>query len=166
MKNKILFLLVLLFCQGCKPNIEFMNDKTPYYGNELRINGYYYNNDNEYYSDIIFFYRDGTVYQISQPKFDNENDRQKIDLNGISQKWGWGHFYIIGTNISYEYWGTSGCFEYVGQFRGTIDNDTTYTITRLRQQTYNNNFEKVSNIYKFRVFDNKPDSTFCKEYEY
>ena len=80
MKNKVLVLLAILFCQSCEPNL-FEHDKIPYFGNELRINGYYYYDDNENYSDIIFFYRDGTVYQTSQPKLENENDRQKLDLD-------------------------------------------------------------------------------------
>ena len=162
MKDKVLFLLIILFCQSCEPNIEFLYDKTPYWGNELRINGYYYY-DNDNYSDIVFFYRDGSVYQTSQSKLENENYRQKIDLSGIQEKWGWGHFLIKGTDISYEYWDRSGCFAFVGQFRGTIENDSTYTITRLRRQQHNNSFEKVSKTYRFRSFENKPDSTLYKE---
>ena len=161
-KNKVLVLLAILLSQSCEPNLEFEHDKTPFFGNELRINGYYYY-DKEDYANIIFFYRNGTVYQTYQPKLENENNRQKIDMNNIHARWGWGRFNITDTNIGYEYWGTSGCYAFVGQYIGTIDNDSTYTITRLREQKYNNSFKKVSQTYRFRVFENKPDSTLCKE---
>jgi hypothetical protein len=146
-------------------------NKTPYLGNELRIDGYYYSNIAWYdkytdrtYIGISIFYRDGfcihtwgePVNQDTLKCIENEIllndsyiDKIKKEPSHI------GTFQIMYPNIEFEVW----------EFRtdpfshyGTILNDTTFIINKRVnnriKETYTENL-----IYKFVPFSPKPDST-------
>ena len=68
MNTKLLIVIIMLFigmnsCSKWLENEELTLPKTPYTGNELRTDGYYYYTMNgEYFRTITFFYKNGEYY--------------------------------------------------------------------------------------------------------
>jgi hypothetical protein len=146
-------------------------NKTPYFENKLRIDGYYYSNIAWYdkyidrtYIGIAVFYRDGfCIHTWGEPiNHDTlgyiENDILLNDtyINKIkNEPTHIGVFQITYPDIQFEAW----------EFRtdpfshfGTILNDTTFVIYKRfnnrTKQTYSENL-----TYRFKQFSPKPDST-------
>ena len=166
MKRLVLFLLISWFCQSCE-KVEFSMNKSPYWGNDLRLNGYYYNND-ESYTDIIYLYRDGTLANCAINKQGNVDkiDETLIDFQNDSQfkyRINWGCFSIGADNIQYEYKGTTGCFYFISQFRGIIQNETTFIISEYKEKNTDKKFKEIFKTYLFREFSHKPDSSLYKK---
>jgi len=162
MKCKWLFLLIILFSHSCK-KVKFTIDKTPYWGDELRLNGYYYNNDDSY-TDIICLYRDGALLhcQIDKKRDVKEMDKEFINFqtdNQFKYRIDWGCFFIEQIGINYEYHYSTGCFYKISQSKGTINNDSTFIITHFKMRNTDKKFEKTSTKYLFREFLHKPDSS-------
>ena len=70
MKKALIMGLITLITSCCSkifpPQDDFITiPQTPYYGDELRIDGFFYRTwENETkYSDITFLYKDGVVFQ-------------------------------------------------------------------------------------------------------
>ena len=174
MKNQINVSVIILFltllfnaCAFLFKDDELWFDKRPYFGNDLRMNGYYY----EKFSDntisdnvvIIFFFSDGTMFtcsagysisdiQLIDKAIPNLFDREK------NSKLAWGVFAISGKTIQYSGWGTSvggGLPSFKGI--GIIENDSTFRITK-HINSDGREFE-VNEIHHFRQFSPKPDST-------
>ena len=142
-------------------------DKSPYFDNDLRLDGYYHNND-EFYTDIIYLYRDGTLanFRINKQENAEKIDEALLDFQNDNQfkyRINWGFFYIEIGNIKYEYKGTSGCFYFISQFRGIIQNEETFTILNYKEKNTDKKFNEISKTYLFREFSHKPDSTLYKE---
>ncbi len=137
-------------------------DRVPYYGNELRINGYYYQiQDNVLYS-IHFFYNNGISVNVGSAnnivEFENKL-KEGVYGNLSSYKIGWGVFHIEDSVIKFEEWYPSSGGPLPAYIKeGKIVNDTTFHIT----QSYkpNGSKEKERNEwYYFKKFSSKPDST-------
>lgn len=167
---KTSFYLGLLFlfigCHKRKLHLPLQD----YLGNQLRIDGYYYSPSIEN-SDIIdatyFLYRNGII--INGKGF-NEIDRigwEQSWVNGnklesISRyKYYYGVFIIEGSNIKIESWTNINIPEtYVVE--GNILNDSTFHITsnyRLSKSGKKRGLTELDEIYHFKQFSPKPDST-------
>ena len=174
MKRIYLFISVFALLSGiflCSCDKLFPDDKltlkrVDYNGNELKTDGYYYHqsgNGGYRYTSVLFLYRNGVILScgafpttdlnIVEKEFPNKYD-------GGNSKYGWGLFLIARKNIEYERWteAPSGIKYAVNKRSGYIENDMTFHIT----ESYNSGTketEQVNEVWHFKQFDNKPDST-------
>lgn len=101
---KIVLLACLVSLFGCKKETKeeaAANDdkltlqRTNYTGNELRINGYYYNVLNGSFYDLKFFYKNGVVKNIGSPSVattlpEVDNYVSAVTTEVMNRKRGWG----------------------------------------------------------------------------
>jgi hypothetical protein len=159
-KYLILSALVLLM-YDCKDE-PLLFSQTPYTGSELRIDGYYYLQENEQ-TWIKFFYRNGIVliFYHGFPTTDltivDEGIAEKYE-RCKNEKMCWGIFSVFGSTIQSTKWGHSvggGLTSY--KYMGTIENDTTFCL--IRAIYYTGRIDEFNDCYHFRQFSPKPDST-------
>jgi len=164
MKNsvKIVFVLLLsILLFSCKDE-DLLLSKVPYKGNELRIDGYYYLQENEQ-TWVRFFYRNGVILTpyIGIPATDLaivDNSIAEKYEQWKSNKMCWGVFSVAGSIIQCSKWGHSvggGLTSY--KYMGNIENDTTFCF--IRAIYYTGRIEEFNDCYHFRQFSPKPDST-------
>ena len=138
--------------------------RTDYNGNELRFDGYYYCYYEETDVTVVYFlFRNGIIRGAGGYTRFNENNREQEMIsyyNKFSPKTDWGVFIIDEKKILFEKWveSPSGVSASVNRKSGYIENDTTFHIT---ESYYSGTKEtkQVNEIYHFKQFDNKPDST-------
>jgi hypothetical protein len=155
---------VLLFasCDTKLRNLTMKKDS--YFGNELRIDGYYYSSsDLENDIGIAVFYRDGVcIHMFTRLKSQDtlnfvEND---ILLNNALMSHLWrdpaciGVFHVNMAAIEFETWEARSPFRHFGE----ILNDTTFLLTK-RVNVRQNHSSSPNLIYQFKQFCPKPDST-------
>jgi len=170
MVKNIFFSLIFMFCcsASCeKERAALSMSKTPYTGNELRIDGYYYSGITP--ADdigIAVFYRDGVcIHMYTRPKGQDTLDFIQNDIlldnDLMSRLWSTptniGVFHINASSIEFETWEAGRDIITFSNF-GTILNDSTFVITR---EVNNDAGESTSlNLtYHFQEFSPKPDST-------
>ena len=161
--------IALLLISGCKKwfkDEELTLVKQSYSGNDLRLDGYYYYEDNGKIWRTYFFYRDGVMlYGAGTDTLDNNLEKydtwfaSDFFLEYIkTNKRRWGLFEIHNDSILFERW----VFDEMGlpvlRFSGNIINDTTFVITR-RESPYTGKEFEENELYHFRQFSPKPDST-------
>jgi len=163
MKMKTLIILAMLFnLLNCgKDRDDKLNFlQQDFNGNQLRLDGYYYtemeNSEGIIYSRYAF-YKNGIVRDLGSTK----NLNQVNFLNG-NYKFDWGLFIIENEHIKFERWYSNSTGPYLAYVRaGKILNDTTFHIT----ETYRllneekTEFRLIDEIYHFKQFSPKPDST-------
>ena len=160
--------VMLLSCASCEKELhEFSLSKTPYTGDELRIDGYYYSNLTS--ADdiaIAVFYRDGVCINVytrveGQDTLSFiENDillNESIVSTFMNTPTNIGVFQINAESIEFETW-EAGRDIITFSNSGEILNDTTFLITK---QVNNDSGKSYSEnlTYRFRQFSPKPDST-------
>jgi hypothetical protein len=159
--------LLVSCCSTLFPDEKLTLVKTFYTGNELRMDGYYYEMHNDL-TTVYFLYRDGIIlyaYSHRNKSLDEieaemlNNDMYNGNRNKKGDKARWGVFLIDGNNIQFERWdaSTGGGLPAI-KCSGYIENDTTFRIIR----TYSSETKKeysVDWVYHFKQFANKPDST-------
>jgi len=158
----LILLTLILLVYSCKDE-NLMIEKTPYTGNELRIDGYYYNSPEYNKTHVLFFYRNGVM--IDFISYFSTTDLTIVD-EGIAEmyeqwkdnKLVWSVFLIDCKSIQYSGWSTSvGGGRPSGKCVGTIISDTTFCITK-SVNSDGREFKK-NDTYHFRQFAPKPDST-------
>jgi len=154
--KKIIVLFSIISFYGCDKELKI--ERTPYIGNELRIDGYYYEmGKNGQIWNTFFFYRNGLVLNGGSSNI-NET-LEDLDNNFVSEafknsigKYNWGVFIIDGENITINRWtyspGLGSGLPTLLQ-DGKIVNDTTFYFKQEEEQSF----------YHFRQFNSKPDST-------
>jgi len=168
MKTMILFLFIgsLSICMSCCsflfPDEKFSIQRADYNGNELKFDGYYYRQDTSGNTLILFLYRNGIILSTrAYPSCDldyvenimvDEYDKIRKD------KTRWGVFIVEYDKIEYEKWTTPTESITVKKGIGYIETDTTFRITE-NYFSYNNKKYLVDEVYHFKQFANKPDST-------
>ncbi len=166
----LIILVIMIYSNSCTK--EILSDdklslvKTIYSGNQLRIDGYYFQEmDNNVYT-IYFFYADGTVLYGGGSFPISEIENHEVEFT--SQEWitavkkskiRWGLFQIEGNNLLFERWYPSSGGPMPAYIRsGEILNDTTFVITKsVRPKTGEE--KELNEVYHFRAFSPKPDST-------
>jgi len=164
MKNFILFIMCVLFAQ-C--NIlwecdDVLPKAVPFTGNQLKINGYYYESisNNKAFSPMIL-YGNGVTIKIDDVAYNIEEMDEYIRkkyVNGSrykKNKYIWGVFFVEDRSIRVhrlieDYPHRENIWE------GIILNDTTFQFTKY---TSGNNVSERNEIYHYREFSPKPDST-------
>jgi hypothetical protein len=144
--------------------------KEPYTGSQMKIEGYYYRKNAIYCTSVYFLYRDGTF--IDAGCFSCKPD--EIENHVKNKDWtqwrryeksaiGYGVFQISGSQILIENWRPSSSWSLPAYlYKGEILNDTTFVITqsqRSKPNALDNDFSAKHEIYRFRHFSSKPDST-------
>jgi hypothetical protein len=160
---------MVLLMGGCDKELHELNmSKTPYTGNELRIDGYYYTTVHSNYSNIGVgvFYRDG-VCMFFHVDIDGKDTisciENEILLNHSLMRSSWdtpdgvGLFQINGQSIKIVVWSEDYHEIETLNYKGEIINDSTFKITKadlISEETVS-----VNHIYRFKKFSPKPDST-------
>ena len=169
MVKRIYFLIAIVILSSCFFDTKLHDltmKKTPYFGDELRIDGYYHSNpvlNDERYIGVAVFYKDGfcihtwgrPVNQDTLSYIENElllNDVYIAKIKNAPAHIG--VFQIIYPDIQFEVW------EYRSDpwcHFGKIVNDTTFIINKKKDRT--GKTYSVNLTYRFQQFSQKPDST-------
>ncbi len=167
---KILLLLSLIVLNSCQllfcPEENLSFKKTPYYGNDLKLKGYYYHSyDNNRFLSIYFFYRNSVVYYLGSFSSNDWKQNGETHYQNITKKvtqknikYCWGLFVIRENYISFEKWYPSDGPDPIYIRSGHILNDTTFIITQSMRPD-STEVEDEYEIYHFKQFSPKPDST-------
>ena len=167
----MLFLISFSSCQELITYKDFILKRTPYTGNELRIDGYYYriakesDGSNRIY-DISCFYRNGILLNMGGGTLSLEKTDEYIRKSFIEDSpnpkhdwFRWGLFVINNQTIKFErYYAANDITRWTYIREGKILNDTTFRITVFYRSDGSERRE-VDEIYHFRQFSPKPDST-------
>ena len=157
MVNLILLILSMLFTQSCLEKDDILPSAIPYRGNQLKMNGYYYQIT---YDGIIYnshvMYANGvliTLYGIENTI--EEMDEYVRKQSMYKSKYNWGIFFIDDNTIRmHKLGGDYPHKEFVQE--GIILNNTTFKITKFSSGS---KIREKEEIYHFREFSPKPDST-------
>jgi hypothetical protein len=137
-------------------------ERQPYNGDELRLDGYYYEMIDGVLYSIHFIYKNGVLVNVggadSMEEFE-EKLRKGVYDDLTNYRIGWGVFHIEGKNIKFEEWYPSSGGPMPTYIRaGEIINDTTFHITVSYKPDGSERREKDER-YHFKEFSPKPDST-------
>ncbi len=160
-------LLACLLLIGCDFSLLTHDDLTfeqrPYLGDELRMDGFYYDSyltpegDGPFYS-VHFFYRNGVVRYVGSFERPLDSLTSEDFLDGDS-RYDWGLFHVDGDQIAFERWYPPSKTHTIAAIRsGRILNDTTFVITESRRSN-GDDVREEDETYHFRAFSPKPDST-------
>ena len=168
MVTRYFLFIIILLSLGCEKKLyELSMLKTPYAGNELRIDGYYYSNQVfNNHNGIAIFYKDGVCFHLfaqieSHDTLNYIENEILLDKALMRSFWNTpnhiGVFQINGKSIMFETWEVARDITTFSNF-GEILNDTTFLITN---QVNNDSGKSYSEnlTYRFRQFSPKPDST-------
>lgn len=171
--NAIILLSVCcIFLNSCSKLFDKKDDelsivRKSYDGNQLRIDGYYYRvGFKGEINDGYFFFRNGVLIStggitLSLDDMDNMMIKNYIDGKRYrKRKIDWGVFVVKGDSIYFERWYPHGPnMAYVRS--GKIINDSTFHIKKSFRLVngLETEIRERDEIYYFRVFSPKPDST-------
>ncbi len=174
MKFSLILFVIMLFSNSCEKIFshgELSLSKTPYIGNELRIDGYYYtvsaNSDYLYYHEY-FFYKDGMLLVLSgitnsYAEMDDYILTFYINCDDYKDYLkSWGLFHINDGNIKIEHRAPGRPLSKTTYIKeGVILNDTTFLITKIysMRKGKKGEIKERNETYHFRQFSPKPDST-------
>lgn len=160
-----ILLSILTSCRGERWDDKLTLPRQSYYGDQLRIDGYYYNASEGRY-DILLFYHDGTALYGGSPLIADVPAREIEYANGVyynfvkDTKHNWGRFVVEGNIFKREFWPpSSGGPLDAYTHSGVILNDTTIQITKAWRSCKPRRKNDVDVIYHFKRFSPKPDST-------
>lgn len=168
MKLLLTGIIIMLLLNNCKEDIleddKLTLNKTPFAGQQLKIDGYYYATFGNILR-IYFFYHDGTILSGGDVAEDVLSEQEQKYINGnffVSKKDDklyWGIYNIDGNQIKIEKWyPSSGGGMPVYLHEGIILNDTTFSITTsIRPKTGEE--KQLNEVYHFKHFLPKPYST-------
>lgn len=156
-------LFASLFLWGCSEFFEddsFSLRKTPYTGEEIRIDGYYwhYMSSGGWYR-IIIPYSNGIVINLiavdSLAELENKIISNTFKANF---KQNWGLFVVDSSEIKIEnIVGVGGLHKIAYTYYGTILNDSTLHFYR-RKESYASVAEATDDTFHLKEFSPKPDS--------
>lgn len=173
MGNRILItgiiLIVVLSSFSCKDWFEdedFSLTREEYSGEEIRIDGYYYNyfTQGSDLASITIFYRNGIVIDgigggSTLVEFENKFSNGSFYQNITKVKDVWGLYRVEDKLIMIERIVAMGGFNRIAYTDyGEILNDTTIHFYK-HKESYKNVFENRNDTLHFKQFSPKPDST-------
>ena len=162
MKKFTILILCLLFtkCNFLEED-DVLPKAVPYTGNQLKLNGYYYQISFDYIVRPFFMYSNGILIDTGGSEKSLEEMDIYIRKKFFKETWFkknkylWGVFYINDNSIIINR--LSQDYPHRGNVRdGIIFNDTTFHITKFSSEKKENEYDEV---YYFREFYPKPDST-------
>ena len=169
MKEFVLFMFMVccltIFpcCKVLYPDEKLSMKRVEYNGNQLRIDGYYYyQHDNPISTLVLFLYRNGVILSTrAYPSHDLDVVEEKMlsEYDKIrKEKAFWGVFLVNDNKIEYEKWESPTEGFTISKRSGYIEDDTTFHITK-RFFSYNKKTYHADEIWHFKQFSPKPDST-------
>ena len=159
MKKTCLVLLLSLLLAGCNKYEPLHFERTPYDGDELRTDGFWYSDGGvPGGTNLYFLYRDGTFLRATTVQ---ATDPGEVTVDCIThqghddfnRQTAWGVFVVEGDTLKWSkwYWQSLGSgHAYLTTFE--IVNDTCFK--REGEEVY----------YYFHQFDYKPDSTIARQW--
>ena len=159
----IVFFLILSSCW--REDDILKNEREDYIGDNLCIDGFYYDYYQGKIQNVIFLYRNGIYFLVNgDGKERTSPDEVKTLLTEEhikscrTWKLDWGIFIIKDNDILIEKWSSTGAgWKTTVTELGTILNDTSFTITkRGKSQT---GIKDAYYEYFFYPYSPKPDST-------
>ena len=169
-KTIIILIVFAIFtsCNFWEDDDELSMYRRPYDGNELRIDGYYWENlmlpDGRERIQVYFFYNNGILLSGESMLIDdiekNENTFRNGTFHSFAKKYkdNWGIYQIHGDSIVFERWYPSSP-PYKASLRiGKILNDTTFLIRKVMHSD-GSAPRSLNETYYFKKFDGKPDSS-------
>ena len=168
MKLLIVMTMFLLGMGGCtkwREDEELTLPKQPYTGNELRTDGYYFQ-DGETAIIVMFLYEDGTMIHAGSIPVQEIPQKEEMFKNGEfynhikNNKTCWCVYRIEDDKIATNYWVSPKPYQCFFE-EGTILNDTTFVIQKYYRMENGEKTEETETdkTYHFRQFSPKPDST-------
>ena len=166
----LLMAFVLLFFSSCfwdsfwewvNPDDRCTLEQRDYVGDNLRIDGYYYEDVENDYATIYILYKNGVVLsppstsQSEMDKYYNELVDKVFWSDNIDM---WGLFAVEDSLISLEYYLPSMYGHHTYLMRGTILNDSTFRMIEGRRSV-DSKYESIDHLFRFRQTEVKPDST-------
>ena len=155
MVTRIVCFLVLLFSCSCVktlPDEELTINKTPYYGNDIRLDGCFVSEtyDNESHCSYIFFYRNGVLLRFGDIKNINNIYQISAGIETVKNYKGhWGLYSYNDNLIILQRWNCSDVYSQFIIFNQQFNVVDDSTLVDKSNQT----------IYHFKYFNPKPDST-------
>lgn len=153
----VYYSLIILII-GCQDS--FVLKTTRFNPQVLKTNGYFVDKN----KSVYFLYNNGiilyghshyneTIKEMETHLVQLSNKNSSIYKNKV----GWGVFRVIGENIEYDMWYPRADAP-VYRRKGIILNDSTFKITSFAKPN-GKEFNELDEIYHFRSFSPKPDST-------
>lgn len=167
----IITTLVVLMSNCSKDNIwndDILSmERKDYHGNQLRVDGYYYQKLNNQYFSLNIFFRNGILIAAggvfnSIPEMDDYISTEFINnLEYKEYKSNWGVFAVEEDQLHFERWYPTDPPLRAYVRAGLILNDTTFRITESYRMVDGQKTEvrERDELYRFRYFGPKPDST-------
>lgn len=163
MVKTIAIIIVAQFIWGCSGLFEddtFSLHKTPYAGDEMRIDGYYwcYMESGDWYK-IIIPYANGVVINNfgCDSLIELENEILGNTFKAVN-KYNWGIYVVDDSIIKIEnIQGVGGLHDFAYTYYGTILNDSTLHFYK-RKESYSSVAEVTNDTFHFKAFSPKPDS--------
>jgi hypothetical protein len=164
---KSTFLFLSFACLSCTliryDNEELTFQQTVNESKALRLDGYYFRerNTTTHSANILFLYNNGIIHDVGSLEPDNINvlNDEFFRTKVKNLRTCWGLYRITSDSIKFEKWyDGSGPPKVVFVRSGAILNDSTFQIIKV---TRSNGEEptKVNELYHFRHFHPKPDTT-------
>ena len=163
MKKTYIVLLLLLLLASCNKYEPLLLPKTPYEGNELRTDGFWYHirySQNEGLPDrmnVHFLYRDGTFLRATTV---DTTDPCEITIDDVpyqspnyNKQTKWGVFVVENGVLQWSKW----VWQSMGSGQAYL---TTFEI--INDTCFKR--EGVEEYYYFYPFDCKPDSTVARQW--
>ena len=171
-KNQLIIIIWILLAFSCSKRPSLAIERTPFVGNELRTDGFYYYNyypnshwDTTNRSYIFFFFFFGTILKGYVYKTINIQDIT-IDMIKEQSKYtykdsgSWGLFAVKDSTIYWSFWHYQPDFHtYVSLDSAKILNDTTFY-----ERIKFSDGQIVDHIYHFHKFPHKPDSSIAYQW--
>jgi len=164
-KYVIFFLFTLFSCVSCTKDDLLKNEREDYLGDNLQIDGFYYDYYQGKIMNVIFLYRNGIYFLVDgDGKERTSPDEVKTllmeeHINSCKTwKLNWGIFIIKGNNILIEKWSSTGAgWKSTVIESGTIIDDTSFIITK--RDNSKTGIKDTYYEYFFYPYSPKPDST-------
>jgi hypothetical protein len=129
----------------------------------LKLNGYFFRRyEKSKDVNILFLYRNGLIHDLGA--IDGENLSLLTTASFLKKvkplRTSWGVYIIDGDSLKFEKWYESGGPPKVAFIRsGVVLNDSTFLIQRIIRSHDPTEITKANELYHFRYFHPKPDST-------
>lgn len=165
MKKISLILFLVLSLASCNKYEPLHFPRTPYEGNELRTDGFWYHVSYSQYDwmsdwmNLYFLYRDGTLLMATSPSTTNPSEVliDSISFHGYdyNKQIHWGLFEVEGDTLKWSKWFWPNPAPGIAVL-------TTFEI--INDTCFKNEREGVEEYYYFYPFDYKPDSTIARQW--
>ena len=157
MKNIISLIFIVLFLSCDKySRKDFSFERMDYEGDEIQINGYFYDKRNADEYEVFYLYRNGVVFgphiyrqHTSQSDLEENLRSRALTHTEDGTPPDWGIFQVIDDDVILEVWDQIGGGPYpVHRMEGVIQENNTLDFSAINE-----------GVFEFQEFSPKRDST-------